>query len=62
MGKILDFLFGKKPDIFDENGSVRHKLKKEKWEAWQKRYTSSPEYNWKNHTGTKSGGASDRKS
>ncbi len=51
--KIFDFLFGKDPDIFAEDGSVRHKLPKEKWEAWQNRYQLDPEYNWKNHTGMK---------
>ena len=53
---LLDFIGGKKPDIFAEDGSVRHKLPKEKWDAWNNRYTSSSEYNWKNHTGTKAGG------
>ena len=55
--KILGFLFGKKPDIFTEDGSVRHKLPENRWEEWKNRYTSSPEYNWKNHTGTKAGGS-----
>lgn len=53
--KILDFIGGKDPDIFAEDGTVRHKLPQKKWEAWKNRYTSSPEYNWKNHTGTKAG-------
>jgi hypothetical protein len=53
--KLLNFLFGKSPDIFAEDGTVRHKLPKQKWESWKKRYLSSPEYNWKNHTGTKAG-------
>lgn len=56
VGKTLSFLFGKPTDIFSEDGSVRHKFPKKKWEAWQNRYTSTPEYNWKNHTGTKAGG------
>lgn len=60
MTKLLKFLFGSPPDIFDEKGQVRHKLPKSKWEAWQKRYTSSPEYNWKNHTGTKAGSSPKR--
>lgn len=50
---ILNFLFGKEPKIFDPDGSVRHDLPKNKWEAWQQRYKSDPEYNWRNHTGTK---------
>jgi hypothetical protein len=53
LSKLGDFLFGKTPDIFAEDGSVRHKLPKEKWEAWQNRYLMDPEYNWKNHIGTK---------
>ncbi|MCB0414217.1 MAG: hypothetical protein KDD50_07780 [Bdellovibrionales bacterium] len=52
MGTILDFLFGKSPKIFDKDGNVQHNLPKEKWENWQKRYTSNPQYNWQNHTGT----------
>ncbi|MCB0391520.1 MAG: hypothetical protein KDD58_09520 [Bdellovibrionales bacterium] len=56
--KLLHFIGGKPADIFAEDGTVRHKLPKQKWEAWQKRYTSSPEYNWKNHTGTKAGSSS----
>ena len=55
---ILQFVGGKNPDIFAEDGTVRHNLPKERWEAWENRYTSSPEYNWKNHTGTKAGGRS----
>lgn len=50
---ILDFLFGKSPDIFDESGQVHHQYSKKQWDAWSKRYSSSPEMNWRNHTGTK---------
>lgn len=53
MNTLLDFLFGKNNDIFDENGQVRHNLPQNKWDAWQQRYQSSPEYNWKNHSGMK---------
>lgn len=53
MGKILDFLFGKSPKIFDKNGTVRHDLPKEKWEEWNKRYQQGQEYNWRNHKGTR---------
>ncbi len=52
---IRNFLFGKNPNIFDAEGGVRHNLSKSKWEAWEKRYVSSIEMNWKNHTGTKAG-------
>jgi hypothetical protein len=53
MGRILDFLFGKEPKIFDKDGTVRHNLPKEKWDAWQARYLQSEEYNWHNHAGVK---------
>ena len=57
-----DFLFGKDPDIFDENGKVAHKFPKKKWDAWQNKFKTDPHYNWRNHTGTKAGAnkASDR--
>lgn len=58
-GKILDFLFGKDPDIFDEKGNVSHKLPKKKWDAWYNRTKTDPQYNWRNHTGVS--GASVRK-
>ena len=48
---VMGFLFGKDPEIFDENGQVRHHLPKEKWDAWHKRYMNDPQYNWRNHTG-----------
>ncbi len=55
MGKILDFLFGKDPDIFDEKGQVCHKLPKKKWDAWYNRTKTDPSYNWRNHIGTTGG-------
>ncbi len=55
MGKLLGFLFGKQADIFDRDGSVRHNLGKDKWEAWHRRYMGGEEYNWRNHTGTRAG-------
>jgi hypothetical protein len=48
-----NFLFGKKPDIFAPDGTVRHKLPKEKWDAWQARYLRGEDYNWRNHVGTR---------
>ncbi len=53
--KVFDFLFGKDADIFDENGRVLHKLPKRKWEAWQNRIKTEPQYNWRNHKGTEAG-------
>ena len=52
---VLDFLFGKDPDIFDENGHVLHKHPRKKWEAWQNRLKLNPDYNWRQHTGTLAG-------
>jgi hypothetical protein len=51
MGKILDFLFGKSPKIFDKNGQVRHIHPEKKWNDWNSRYQSGHEYNWRNHAG-----------
>ena len=56
MGKILDFLFGKDAEIFDDNGKVRHKLPKARWDDWENRFKSNPLYNWRLHTGTRAGG------
>ncbi|MCB0422157.1 MAG: hypothetical protein KDD61_14255 [Bdellovibrionales bacterium] len=55
LGKVLDFLFGKRNDIFDAEGKVHHKLPDTKWENWKKRYTTEPQYNWRNHEGMKAG-------
>jgi hypothetical protein len=52
---IGNFLFGKNPDIFDENGQVSHKHPKKKWDAWQNKFKTDPSYNWRNHTGTLAG-------
>ncbi len=52
---IGNFLFGKDPDIFDENGNVLHKLPKKKWDNWANRMKTGPEYNWRNHTGSLAG-------
>lgn len=52
IGKVLDFLFGKSPDIFDVNGNVLHKLPPEKWKAWRDRFEKKSEYDWRQHRGT----------
>ena len=49
---VGDFLFGKNPDIFDDKGNVLHKLPKKKWDLWQDRMKTDPDYNWRNHSGT----------
>lgn len=53
--KVTDFLFGKDPEIFDDKGSVQHKLPKRKWDDWQNRYVKGQEYNWRTHKGTEAG-------
>ncbi len=50
---LLDFFFGRDNLIFDIKGQAIHHLPKERWDAWQQRYSSNPEYNWKNHSGMK---------
>lgn len=55
MGKLLDFLFGKAPQIFDKDGSIRHELPKSYWDTWKNRFQANDEYNWRNHTGIKGG-------
>lgn len=62
MSSVLNFLFGKDPDIFDENGNVMHKHPKKKWDAWQNRMKIDPEYSWRNHTGTQAGSTDSQKS
>ncbi|MEI7973564.1 MAG: hypothetical protein WCH11_04270 [Bdellovibrio sp.] len=52
---IIEFLFGKNPDIFDDKGQVLHKHPKRKWDAWIHRMKTDPNYNWRNHTGTQAG-------
>lgn len=53
---LLDFLFGKDPDLFDDQGRVIHKHPKKKWENWANKMKTDPHYNWRNHTGTQAGG------
>lgn len=62
MGKVLDFLFGKSPKIFDKDGTVRHDLGQKKWDDWNKRFQDNASYNWKNHTGMRGGDAPPKKS
>lgn len=53
LNKVLEFLFGKSPDIFDAKGNVVHKLPAEKWQSWKDRFEKNPEYDWRAHQGTK---------
>jgi len=52
MSKLLDFIFGKAPDIFDSKGGVLHKLPQERWQQWNDRFQKSNDYNWRDHKGT----------
>lgn len=49
--KILDFIGGKNPDIFNKRGQVEHHLGDKKWQEWDERMRANPEYNWKQHSG-----------
>ena len=49
--KLIQFLFGKKPDIFNKNGKVEHQRKKNVWKDWKNRYINGKEYDWKKHSG-----------
>ena len=51
--KWLDFLFGKRPDIFNKKGQVEHQLKQKAWDEWQNRFAEGQEYDWTGHRGTK---------
>ncbi|MGE3683142.1 MAG: hypothetical protein AB7G93_15575 [Bdellovibrionales bacterium] len=53
MNKLIGFLFGKRPDIFDAEGNIVHRLPPEKWKAWRARFEQSRDYDWRQHTGTK---------
>lgn len=51
LGKVMDFLFGKDPDIFDAYGRVRHKFDDAKWAAWDDRIRKNPAFDWRKHSG-----------
>lgn len=53
LSKVLDFIFGKAPDIFDDKGNVVHKLPSERWQAWRDRFEKSADFDWRKHQGTK---------
>lgn len=53
--KILGFLGGKNPDIFNEKGEVEHKTSDDRWQAWEQKMKSDPEYNWRQHSGRTQG-------
>lgn len=51
MGKILQFLFGKGPEIFNKKGAVQHDLGKKKWTDWGDRFMKNPNYDYMKHKG-----------
>lgn len=51
LNKVLDFIFGKAPDIFDAKGDVVHKLPPERWQQWNERFKKN-EFDWRKHKGT----------
>lgn len=52
LSSVLNFLFGKKPDIFDAQGNVVHKLPEDRWQAWRDRFDKNKNYDWRHHKGT----------
>ncbi len=60
--KLLEFLFGKKPLInFTDDGRAKHVHTDKKWQEWKDRFGKNPEYDWKQHVGTKAGKAGRQK-
>lgn len=53
MRAILNFLFGKNPEIFNPKGEVEHQLPEEKWRKWQARFHENPLYDFRQHGGRK---------
>lgn len=49
--KLLEFIGGKNPNIFNKKGKVQHNLGDKRWQAWEEKNKSNPEYNWKQHKG-----------
>jgi hypothetical protein len=47
---LKGFLFGRDPNIFDENGQVVHKIPRPVWKKWEDRYKQN---NWRVHSGMK---------
>ena len=51
MKQILDFLFGKKPSIFNTSSEVEHQLQHSRWRKWDAQYQQGKEYDWRRHEG-----------
>ena len=56
MKKLLGFLFGRAPKIFDSKGRVVHQHPDQKWKDWDNRYQMGSEFNWRNHVGMRASG------
>ncbi len=54
LGKILDVIGGKDPDIFDAYGRVRHKFTDKKWQEWDARIRGNKHFDWRKHSGSDS--------
>ena len=52
--KVLDFLFGKLPSIFNKKGEVVHRLDSQKISEWKKNFSADPQKNWRYHKGRES--------
>ena len=48
--RLIEFLFGKDTEIFNQEGHVEHKLPESWWIDWEDRF-KEPEFLWKNHRG-----------
>jgi hypothetical protein len=48
--RILNFLFGRDPDIFDEKGNVRHVFGEKKWKDWDARFRDKS-HDWRHAKG-----------
>ena len=53
---LLNFLIGRRGEIFNVRGEVQHQLSDKKWQHWQSRYQQTDDYNWRHHTGIRRGG------
>ena len=48
--KIMEFLFGKKYPIFNQQGEIEHS-RKDFFKKWKQSYKQDPQKNWKYHNG-----------
>ena len=48
--RLLEFLFGRSPDVFDKEGEIDLRLPDQVWTNWARRYWQN-EFNWRRHQG-----------